>query len=176
MDEAIGRIKNESDVFSKAKLIRHLLKEKNVKVADLAGKLSMTSSYLCHINRLNKLPDIVIDGYYSHLINISHLFLISRVNDEKKLIEIYEKVLSDNLTVKQTEDLIREVVYEVKNKGNYIKPKDKSELIKKIKDKIPDSGVLITQTRTRGKIFFEIKGSLEKSSKLIKEIVNKLAD
>jgi len=170
MDELIERIKNEKDIFSKAKLIKHLLKEKSIKVVDLAGKLWMTSSYLCHLNRLNNLPEIVIDGYYSGLVNISHLFLISRVKEEKKLIQIYEKILSDNLTVKQTEDLIREIVYEIKNKGNYIKKKEKEDLIYRIKNRFPDANINITQTRTKSKVMIEIKGNLEKTSKMLREL------
>lgn len=176
MEETIEKIKKEEDIFSKAKLIKYLLEEKSIKVIDLAKRLSITSSYLCHLNRLNKLPDIVVDGYYSKLISVSYLFLISRVKDEKKLIEIYEKVLSDNLTIRKTEDLIREVVYEVKNKGNYIKPKEKNELLNRIKEKVPNAEVRVHQTRTKGTIFLEIKGNLEKTSGLIKEIFRKLTN
>ena len=79
MDETIEKIKKETDVFSKAKLIRYLIREKNVKVIDLAKKLSLTPSYICHLNRLNSLSEIIVDGYYSHLISTSHLFLLSRI-------------------------------------------------------------------------------------------------
>jgi len=176
MEEIIEKIKKENDIFSKAKLINHLLKNNNIKVIDLAKKLSVTPAYLCHINRLNTLPEIVVDGYYSNLVNISQLFLISRIRETDKLINIYEKVLADNLTIRQTEDLIREVIYQIKDKGSYIKTKDKNEIIIKLKSKFPEMEIKIRQTRTRGSLFFEIKGSLEKSSKIIKELVKKLMD
>lgn len=170
MEEILEKIKKEVDVFKKAKLIKYLLKEKKLKVYQLAEKLSITPAYLCHLNRLNNLPDIVVDGYYSKLITISHLFLISRVKDEDKIIKIYEKVLADNLTIRQTEELIREVIYEIKDKGNYLKTKEKQKIIEGIKNKYQKVEVKISQTRTRGSLFIEIKGNLETTSKILKEL------
>lgn len=174
MNDIVENIKKETDVFSKAKLIKHLLEKENYRVVDLAKKLSITPSYLCHLNRLNRLPDIIIDGYYSKLIKLSHLFIISRVKDENKLIQIYEKVLSENLTIKQTEDQIREIIYEVSNKGDFISKKTKDDLINKVQKKYPDANFQMSQTRTKSKILIEIKGSLDKTSRAAKQIINGL--
>ncbi len=174
MDETVEKIKKETDVFSKAKLIRYLLRDKNYRVIDLAKALSITPAYLCHLNRLNKLPDIVVDGYYSKLVNISTLFIISRVKDQKKLIGIYEKILADSLTIKQTEDLIREELYQVKDKGSYIRRKDKDEMVDRIEKKFLGVEAKISQTRTRTKVILEIKGNLEKSSSIANQVVSEL--
>lgn len=174
MDETIERIKKETDIFSKAKLIKYLLREKNIKLLDLAKKLHITPSYLCHLNRLNRLPEIIVDGYYSKLIKLSHLFVISRVKEEDKLIKIYEQVLSNNLTIKQTEDLIREIVYEIKDKGNFINKDEKEKLLTQVKEKYNGVIFQITQSRTRAKVLIEIKGSLEETSKKIKKIISGL--
>lgn len=174
IDEVIERIKNEEDIFSKAKLIRYLLRDKDMKVYELAKGLGIQPSYVCHINRLNRIPDIIVDGYYSKLITRSHLFIISRVKDLKKMIEIYEKVLEQNLSIRGTENLIREYIYGVKEKGSYIKEKDREAMLSAISKKYPSIKVKILQTRVHGKLTFEINGSLEKSSATIKEIVSKL--
>lgn len=174
MEDTIEKIKKETNVFSKAKLIRYLLREKNIKVIDLAKKLSLTSSYICHLNRLNHISEIIVDGYYSNLVNISQLFLLSRIKNSKKMLEIYEKILSDDLTIRQTEELIREVIYEVKTKGSFLKPQDKAELIETVGMKYPNLKINITQTRTKARINLEIKGSLDQTTKLTKEIIKKL--
>jgi hypothetical protein len=171
MDEIIERIKKENDVFSKAKLIRHLLREKEIRVVDLAGKLGMTPAYICHLNRLNTLPEAVIDGYYSKLINISTLFLLSRIKDKQKLIAIYEKVLTYNPTLKEIEDLIHEEIYQISNRGDFIKKEDREKMIDRLKKKVKNAEIKISQTRTRGRIIFEIKGNLEETSKTIKKII-----
>jgi len=174
VDEIFGKIKNEKDIFAKAKLISTLRREKNVKVIDIAEKLGINSSYVCHINRLNKLPDIIVDAYYSKLISISHLFLLSRLNDKQKMVDIYEKILTQNLSVKDTEDAIREYLYEIKNRGHYIKEKERQFLMGEIAKKNPDVNAALVQTRTRSRLALEIKGNLEKTSKSIKELVKKI--
>ena len=59
MTQEIDKIKKESDIFFKAKLIASFLKEKNFRIIDLAKELQLTSSYICHLLRLNKLPEII---------------------------------------------------------------------------------------------------------------------
>jgi len=170
MEEIIEKIKKESDPFSKAKLINHLLKNKEIKLLDLSKKLSVTSSYLCHLKRLLDLPELIIDGYYSKMINLSNLFLISRVKDKEKMIKIYEKVLAENLTTKQTEELIREEVYHVKNIGDYLKNEEKEAFLNLVKKKFNDVKVKVVQTRTRLKIVFEADGSLKRTSEIFKKL------
>jgi len=174
IDSYINKIKEEKDIFSKAKYISHLLKGQSIKLIDLSKKLGIKPAYICHLNRLNKLPDLIIDSYYSKTLGISQLFLISRVGDRQKMIALYEEILKNNYTIRQTEERIREYLYDIKTKGHYIKPKEKEELINKFKEKYPDTKLVITQTRIKGKIIIETKGDLQKTSKVIKEIINKL--
>lgn len=176
VDDVIEKIKKETDVFSKARLISHLLKTKNVRVIDLAKKLNINPSYVCHINRLNKLPDIIIDAYYSKLVTVSHLFLLSRITDFKKTVEIYDQILSGSLSVKQTEERIREHLYGIKNKGGYLKDKDREKIEEGIAKKYPGVSAKIIQTRMYGKLKLEIKGSMDTSSKLLKEIGSMLSE
>ncbi|KKP73829.1 MAG: ParB-like protein partition protein [Candidatus Roizmanbacteria bacterium GW2011_GWA2_35_19] len=172
IDEIIQQIKDEKDVFSKAKLIRFLMREKNIKVKEIATKLNINSSYVSHYNRIYKLPDLVVDGYYSKLISISHLFVISRIKDPKKIVEVYEKVLERNLNILQTEDLIREQLYEIKSYGIYLKDKVKKEIILNLIKRYPSIKMKIIQTKVKGKIIIEIPGNLEKTSKLIREFLS----
>ncbi|MGB9883094.1 MAG: hypothetical protein ACPLRN_01075 [Microgenomates group bacterium] len=175
MEQILEKIKKEKDVFVKAKLIRYLIREKQLRVKDLSEKLGMTSSYICHLNRLNYLPEVIVDGYYSNLINISTLFTLSRLKDETKLIKIYEKVLAENLTLKQLDELIRDELYGIKDKGEFIKKEEKEKWKEQFKKKYSEEvDIKIYQTRTRGKILIEIKGNLEKTSKFLKRIVSGL--
>lgn len=176
VDGVIEKIKKESDVFSKARLIAHLLKTKDVRVVDLAKKLNINPSYVCHLNRLNRLPDIIIDAYYSKLVTVSHLFLLSRISDFKKTVEIYDQILSGSLSVKQTEERIREHLYGVKNKGSYIKDNEREKIESGIAKKYPGVTAKIIQTRMYGKLKLEVKGGMDISSKLLKEIGRKLSE
>lgn len=162
--------KNETDIFRKADIVLNLIKGKGLRIVQLAKNLKVTSSYICHLIRLKKLPDIVVDGYYSNMISSSHLFLISRLRGVKETVALYEKILAENLTVKQSEEEVRRMLHQTESKGIYLSEDDKDELSKKIKAKFPELKSEIIQTRIKGKVIFEIKGSLEKTTKVIKEL------
>ena len=170
----LKQIKEDKDIFQKSRLLEYLIRERNLRVIDLANKIGYKSSYICHLLRLKKIPEVVVDGYYSKSVSSSHIFILSRLNDKKQMIELYEKVLGENFTVKQTENEVRNYLYQVKSIGKYIRQEDVEKLTKKVKEKYPDLDVEIVQTRIKGKIIFEVKGDLEKSSKLIRVLLEKL--
>lgn len=170
----INQIKSENDIFQKYRLIDYLIREKNLRVIDLAHKIGYKSSYICHLLRLKKIPDVVIDGYYSKSISSSHIYVLSRLNDSKQMIDLYEKILGENYTVKQTENAVRELLYQVKSIGKYINKENIEKLTQKIKEEYPELNIKIIQTRIKGKVILEIKGDLEKSSKILKKILEKL--
>src|SRR3989338_4429306 len=170
----LKKIKEDKDIFQKSRLIEYLIKEKNLRVIDLSNKIGYKSSYICHLLRLKKIPEAVVDGYYSKSISSSHIFILSRLNDKKQMIELYEKILGENFTIKQTENEVRNYLYQIKSIGKYIKREDTEKLIKKVKEKHPEINIEIIQTKIKGRVVLEIKGDLEKSSKMIKELVGKL--
>jgi len=174
IEKYINQIKTETDVFNKAKLLLHLIRNKGLRLNSLSRMLEIKSSYLCHYLRLNRLPEIIIDGYYSKFITLSHLFVISRIKETDKLMKIYEKILEKNLTVVQTEEMVRNLLHETKTEGKYITLDQKNNYCNSI-DKIDESiKAKIVQTRIKAKIIIEIKGSLQKTTGIIKSILDKI--
>jgi len=153
----VEQIKNEQDYFGKAKLITFLVHQKNIRVKDLAQVLGLKPSYLCHVMRLNKLSEIVMDGYYSQLITMSHLFVISLLKSQTDIMDVYEMVLRDSLTVLQTEEIVRGKLHGVTSDGEYVEAKKIQDLTLVIKEKY-GADAKITQTRTKTKLLIEWKG------------------
>ena len=174
IEKIISQIRLEKDYFIKSKLILSLIKEYDLKNKDLSVKLGIKPAYLSHIKRLSRLPEIIIDGYYSKNITLSHLFIISRLHDKKEMGSVYEKVLSKNLTVLQTEDLIRELLHDVKSVGLELTKEEKEVFINKIKNKYKDIQVKIVQTRIKSRLLIEIKGNREKTTPTIKSLLEKI--
>ncbi len=172
----LNKIKEDRDIFQKSRLVDYLIKERKLRIIDLAKKLDFKSSYICHLLRLKKIPDVIVDGYYSKSISSSHIYVMSRLNDVKQMIKLYEKILGENYTVKQTEEAVRDYLYQVKSIGKYINKENIEKLTQKIKEKYPEVEIKIIQTRIKGKVILEIKGSLEESSKEIKKILEKLKE
>jgi len=171
----INKIKEEKDIFEKSKLISKIVKEKGVKISELAKKIGMKPSNICHYLRLVKLPDIIIDGYYSKMTSKSHLFVLSRLKDKKEMMDAYEQVLMESLSVAGTEALIREIIHHVKSQGLYVSAAE----IDKFKEDLEKSGetkVEIIQTRVKSKLTFEFKGSLDVTTPKLRNLMKKIHD
>ena len=171
VDQLIQNIEKETDIMQKVRLLSTLFKTHDVKVKDVAERLGLKSSYLCHLLRLSRLPEVVVDGYYSNTITLSHLFIISRVKDAARIMEVYEKVLAESLTVKKTEELVRDVLYGVKTQGEYLSPEERQLYSEKIAALRKNLNLNIIQTRIKSKIIFEIKGSLESTSNEVRSLL-----
>ena len=173
-DNLIESIKKETDVMQKVRLLTHLTKTLDVKIIDIARKIKVKSSYICHLLRLKRLPEAILDGYYSNSISLSHLFIISRIKDKTKMIDVYEKVLADSLTVKATEELVRDILYGIKTEGEYIGPEEKKEYSERVMGLRKNLKLKIIQTRIKSKIILEVKGNLENTSKVVRGLLNKI--
>ena len=123
----LKRIQQQEDPFSKAKLLYSLKKDKQIPLSVISAEIKIKPSYISHILRLLKLPPLIVDGFYSKLVTISHLFILSRLHDEKQMIALYEKILTENLTAFQTEQEVREILYDVKNEGGRLEKKEVEE-------------------------------------------------
>lgn len=154
----IEQIKREQDYFGKSKLVNFLIHQKHIKVKDLAAALGLKPSYLCHVMRLNKLSEIIMDGYYSKLISLSHLFVISLLKSQEDIISIYEVVLRDGLTVLKTEELVREKLHGVRSGGSYMDKSTVSSLESTVNGRF-NAEAKVTQTRLKTKLLIEWKGS-----------------
>lgn len=169
LQEILNQIQKEQDPFSKAKLLYSLKKEKQVSLRTISAQIHLTPSYISHMLRLLKLPPLIIDGYYSNLVSVSHLFILSRLPREQEMIAIYEKVLGENLTSLQTEELVRERLYGLKSEGEYLNKKEVEDFLKKINRE--DRKVKVIQTRSKGKLILEIDGNLVKTTGELKKIM-----
>ena len=172
--DVILQIKQSTDYFTKAKLIEFLVHQKHVKIKDLAAALGMKQSYLCHIMRLTKISEIIMDGYYAKLISISHLFVLSLLPSTDDMMKLYEEVLRDNLTVLQTEERARAIRYGISAEGEYIPEAEIRNLKSEIKTKYSAEAKLI-QTRVKTKLLLTWQGSQKDRKHLVEQVIMALA-
>lgn len=170
----ITEIQKTDDYFTKAHLIELLKKQHGVTIKDISSKLRMKPSYVCHIMRLNRIPEMVIDGYYSKLVSLSHLFVLSRVKDQKTMMDMYETVLKNNLSVLQTEELVRLELYGIKTEGDYIPKEELRHLIEKAIGSTRNASIRVIQTRVKTKLIVDMKGKVSSTAPLLRTILSQL--
>lgn len=172
-DQTIEKIKREKDPFKKAQLIKSVIKNDGVKMKDVARHIDKTSSYICHLLRLLRLPTIVTDGYYSRTVSLSHLFIISRLKEQKEVIDAYEKVLVHNYTIQQLEECVREKLYNIRSVGERIDDRTLQRIESLFKSIDSDIMVSIVQTRIRASLIVRLKGTMKKTSVVLRAIATR---
>ncbi len=160
--------------MTQAQLVVEVLRDYPIRNSDLAEHLSFQPSYLSHLIRVTKLPEMVIDGYWNKQVTFTHLILISRLKKPEDIVALYEEILKKSLNVSATERRIREILYLIDSSGKYIQ-KDRLNMIKsRIESSLGyDANVSIIQTRIKTKITIEIPGNLVKTSEFIDQFANR---
>lgn len=171
--QRMEQIKNEKDPFKKARMIGEKVSKEEVKIKDIAQELGKTSSYVCHLLRLLRLPEIIIDGYYSHTVSLSHLFIISRLKQQKEAIKAYEQTLINTFTIQQLEIYVREKLYHVKTIGEKVDAGTLQNIEKKFSSIDSDIRVSVAQTRISASVNIRVSGNTQKTSEILRHIANR---
>ena len=173
-DALISSFKIEDDCLKKAKYLSILHQEHQLTLKEIAKKIGFDQSYVSHFLRILKLPDLVIDGYYAKNVSCAHLMMMSRLDNEKDIVDAYRTILEKSLSTAQTEILIRNKKYHVLTTETRLDPDRIRQMKKKLEQNYPDTKIEILQTRIRGKITIEFKADSQTSSNQIERIFNKL--
>ncbi len=172
--QRINAIKLHTDPLTQAQLVVELIREHPIRNTDLAKELEIKPSYLSHLVRVMRLPDMVIDGYWNKQITFTHLILISRLRKPEEIVGLYEEILQKSLNVSATERRVREILYLIDSTGKYTS-KDRLNAIKtRIESSLENNArVSIVQTRIKAKIIIEVSGNLVKTSEFIDTFANR---
>ncbi len=173
LHEKINEIKSEKNPLRQARLVsdlRELNLISNVKLAELLG---VKPSHLSHLIRILRLPEIVLDGYASRLLSLTHLIIMSRVSDNDKLVALYEEVLSKSLTIAQTEHRVREILYQVDSHGDYLSTETLHMYEERLTSALGAGNVKIIQTRIQCRIIIEMPGNLEITTSYLEDIASR---
>jgi len=172
--ERLLLLSSDKDVFNKAKQLQLIRKDNQLKIKDIADVFQVKSSYICQLIRLNRLPEMIRDGYYGKQINISLLFIISRLRSEQDIVNAYEKILQSGLSVFQAENLVREMLFNIKSEGSQVTKVEIDQLVSYIKNVIPDATVKFRQTQIKMMLRIDLKGNLESTSSTVKKILSQI--
>ncbi len=171
----IQQLKTEGDYFKKAQLVDVLRRQECLSVKEIASQIDKHPSYVSHLNRLLKLPSIVIDGYYSQQVALSHLIILSRLKEVEKMEDVYGEILAKGLTSAQTEDLIRLRNFNISSEQEKVSPDELHVLIQEVAEKLGDVDVKVVQTRIKGKITLELKGSSKQTTEFLRRVLQVLS-
>ncbi len=169
INDLIADFIQEQDIVKRAQIVKTLAQEYKVPLVHIAKQTGLKASHISHILRINRLSPLIIDGYYAESISATHLFSIARLKDPQKEIELFETILTNNLSVGATEILVREQRNNIKDTGTHLDKKEIETFTEKMRERNLDTTVI--QTRTKAKIVFEVQGNLEHTSQVLRKFM-----
>lgn len=150
--------------LEEAKGYRQLIKDHGLTQEQLAKVLSKSRSAIANTLRLMDLPEEVQDLMEQSLLTAGHARAILAVPDESGRIKLAQKVLAENLSVRQTEDLAPLF------SGNHTESRTRVPVPQSYKRaarhlrQILNTNVKVKQTRGKNKIEIEFKDDEELKS------------
>lgn len=174
LDELIQKIKQEKDAVAKARIIHDVVATGSVTKAEIARLLGVTSAYISSMLRLPRLSETVIDGYYSGLITMSHLFVIGRLLDHSEQVDLYEEIVKHQWPTTEADEYIRKKKYGIESYPHVVDAEDVRQLKKFFASIDPNFKVHVHQSRIRFFIKAELSGDRMKSYNAVKKLMKKL--
>jgi hypothetical protein len=152
----LEQLRSENDPIQQSALIAQL-KRQGVATKAIAQLMKVSPVHVSQLLRINKLPEMVLDGYYSKLVSLSHLIFLSRLRDDVMIERAYEQVLAGELSALATEQLVRELLYGIKTDQEQF---DHAGIIQ-LQQMFEERGVSLTvvQTRIGARVQLQMKGA-----------------
>ncbi len=99
--------RQDLDAIEIALSYQRLIDEINLTQEQMSARVGKKRSTISNYLRLLKLDPIIQTGMRDGFISMGHGRAIINIEDQNKQLEIYEKILSQKLSVRQTEQLVR---------------------------------------------------------------------
>lgn len=166
--------------IEKAQAYKRLIDEFGLGTNEVAKRVGKSAPTVSNTMRLLSLPDAIKDALVAGVITEGHVRPLISLSDPKLMLDLFRKILKENSTVRQTEEMARQAKVEVekkeprtKNDKLYIPELD--EMAEKIKSTRGFDKVNVFQSRTQARMVIVIKGDQDMTTPKLKQIEDLLA-
>lgn len=161
--------------IERALAYKRLIDEFGLGTNEVAKRVGKSAPTVSNTIRLLSLPDAIKDALVAGVITEGHVRPLISLGDPKLMLELFKKILRENSTVRQTEEMAREVKGEVQKrepraKADKLWIPELDEMGKDIEKKFNFNKVQVHQSRTLARLVIEIKGDVENTTPKIKAI------
>ena len=161
--------------IEKALAYKRLIDEFGLGTNEVAKRVGKSAPTISNTIRLLSLPDAIKDALVAGVITEGHVRPLISLGDPKLMLDVFKKILKDNLTVRQTEDLSRRIKGEEQQKDpssqtTQLWVPEQDEMAKQILEKYKFDDVKIFQSSKLARMTVVIKGNVEDTTKKIKQI------
>lgn len=167
--------------IERALAYKRLIDEFGLGTNEVAKKVGKSAPTVSNTIRLLSLPDAIKDALVAGVITEGHVRPLISVGDTKLMLELFKKILKENSTVRQTEELARQVKGEVQKKEARSNKTDRlwipelDEMAKVIQEKQTLDKVSIFQSRSQARMVLVLKGDVDVTGPKIRKLYETLS-
>lgn len=166
--------------IERAQAYKRLIDEFGLGTNEVARKVGKSAPTVSNTIRLLTLPDAIKDALVAGVITEGHVRPLISLGDPKLMLDVFKKILRENSTVRQTEEITREM----KGKMEQAEPKkhdrlwvpELDDMAKKLEKKWAVDKVTIFQSRTQARMTIVMRGDVEITGPKLKEIYKILGE
>ena len=122
--------RQDLDAIEIAISYQRLIEEINLTQEELSDKIGKNRTTISNYLRLLKLDPIIQSGIRDGFISMGHGRALININSDKDQLNIYKKIISKNLSVRNTELLVKDLKGKPSKVTNKVKEKFNSSLLK----------------------------------------------
>jgi ParB family chromosome partitioning protein len=163
--------RQDLDAIEIAVSYKRLIDEINLTQEELSNKIGKDRTTITNYLRLLKLNPIIQSGIKDSFISMGHGRSIINIENKSDQIKVYETIISKNLSVRNTEELVKNYKNNQVTKKSIDKPKYISNAITKLSEIFKTSVRINISRNNQGNIIIPFKSETE-----FKKINKKLND
>lgn len=163
--------RQDLDAIEIAVSYKRLIDEINLTQEELSNKIGKDRTTITNYLRLLKLNPIIQSGIKDGFISMGHGRSIINIENTSDQIKVYETIISKNLSVRNTEELVKNYKNNQVTKKSIDKPKYISDAITKLSEILKTSVRINISRNNQGNIIIPFKSETE-----FKKINKKLND
>jgi len=163
--------RQDLDAIEIAVSYKRLIDEINLTQEELSNKIGKDRTTITNYLRLLKLNPIIQSGIKDGFISMGHGRSIINIENKSDQIKVYETIISKNLSVRNTEELVKNYKNNQVTKKSIDKPKYISDAITKLSEILKTSVRINISRNNQGNIIIPFKSETE-----FKKINKKLND
>ncbi|EKD65732.1 MAG: hypothetical protein ACD_50C00005G0005 [uncultured bacterium] len=161
--------------IEKALAYKRLIEEFGLGTNDVARRVGKSSPTISNTIRLLSLPDAIKDALVAGVITEGHVRPLISLGDPRLMLDLFKKILRENSTVRQTEELARQIKSEVEKReprtpSDRIWSSEQKDMESKVKEKYDLDKVDYYQSGKVGRVTLVMKGDEVKTSKFFRSI------
>jgi ParB family chromosome partitioning protein len=156
--------------IEEAEAYKKLIEEFSLTQEELSKLISKDRSVIANTLRILSLPKEVIEYIENGLISSGHARALASIKDEKLVLELAEKIIQDKLTVRDIENIVKQIkIKKGYNKEKKVLPAEVLQIQKELSEIIGTKVVIKPTSNNKGKIVISYS-SLEEFENIINRL------